>query len=367
MRKKAKISPLTFDKILLLPDYPEYIKTRNTEIEENDPLRPELEKALILNQILSSHVKVRLSDDLKKQQADRLLSRIKNDERKKQGINPGLFLKIAASVLILFALAGLLMRWDIAGLAGMQGRNLELVVPSGEKSKLILADGTTVWINSESRLLYPAGFTGRERKVILEGEAYFDVSKARKSSFVVYTQDVTVRVTGTKFNVKSYPKDRTIETTVVEGSVRVEDEEETARFSPVILKSSERMVLRKEYQADQSAALQKEVPEESVREREPVSAEEITIGYVNTENITCWKDHLLVFDNESLEEIALKMSRWYKVQVNILDPGLKTQRYTGKFVNNETLDQVLKAIDLTTPIQYTVDRTSVQIGSKLKK
>ncbi|MBN2762649.1 MAG: DUF4974 domain-containing protein, partial [Bacteroidales bacterium] len=72
-------------------------------------------------------------------------------------------------------------------------------------------------------------------------------------------------------------------------------------------------------------------------------------------------------DNETLEEIAIKMSRWYKVDVKIVDDDLKAHRYTGKFVNNETLDQVLEAINLTTAIQYSVNQNSVQIRSEKKK
>jgi len=366
MLKKRKVPPLTFDKILMQLDFPEFVKNQEKEAENNEVLRHELEKAVFIHHTLTAHKKVRVSDDLKERQAERLLARIKNEERSRPDNRLPLLLRIAASVLILLALAGLLIQRGLPRLTNRLEPRIELVVPSGEKSKVILADGSTVWINSESRLIYPVGFKGRERKVILEGEAYFDISKVKNSPFVVYTQDVRVRVTGTKFNVKSYPKDHTIETTVVEGSVRVEDKEEKVRFSPVLLKSSERMVLRKDYMKGQSDALQKEVPEESVQVSEPVSSEEITIGYVNTENITSWKDHLLVFDNESLEEIALKMSRWYKVQIIIQDSELKTQRYTGKFVNNESLDQVLKAINLTTPIQYTLNKTGVQIRSKLK-
>jgi transmembrane sensor len=367
MSKKGRIPPLTFDKILMQPDFAELIKSRNKEVEENDQLRPELEKASFIYRVLSSHKKFNASDGLKKHQLNRLLSRIAIDEKSKSNKNLSLFLKIAASILILVILASLVIWRDIPVLAGWQERKLELDVPSGEKSKAILADGTTVWINSESKLIYPVGFRGRERKVILEGEAYFDVTKVKKSPFVVYTQDVRVQVLGTKFNVKSYPKDRTIETTVVEGSVRVEDEEEKVRFSPVLLKSSERMVLQKEYPKEKSTALKKEIPKETIQKIEPSADNEIMISHVNPDNITCWKDHLLVFDNESLEEIALKMSRWYKVQVMIMDPELKTQHYTGKFVNNESIEQVLEAINLTTPIHYTMNKTDIQIWSKPKK
>ncbi|MBN2275027.1 MAG: FecR family protein [Bacteroidales bacterium] len=374
MKKRDKAS-LTYDKILLLPDYMNFIQNEqsgidacgNNKDENTDSWRHELEKAAFLSQILTSHKKIKYSDDIKKQHAGRLLARIKADKKSKQNNNLPLLLRIAAGVLILVALSVALFRREIFMIAGRQGPNMELIVPSGEKSQLILADGTKVWVNSESRLVYPAGFDGQDRKVILEGEAYFDVSKVKNSKFTVYTQDVKVEVLGTKFNVKSYPKDHTIETTVVEGMVRIEDDEDKVRFSPVLLKTDERMIFRKEYTEHQDSEKINEVPEKITEKDVPVKVKEILISQVNTENVTCWKDHLLIFDNETLEEIAIKMSRWYKVDVKIVDDDLKAHRYTGKFVNNETLDQVLEAINLTTAIQYSVNQNSVQIRSEKKK
>ena len=375
MMKKRELQPLTFDKILLQPDFIGSIENKNKkidlygkeEIEKDESLRHELEKASFIYQILTSHKKVTYSDDIKKQQTNRLIVRIKTDEKSKQGNSNLFLLKIAASAVILVAFSLLILKRDMFMLSERKVQKLELIVPSGEKSQLILADGTQVWVNSESRLIYPVNFKSRERKILLEGEAYFDVSKVNNSQFIVYTQDVMVKVMGTKFNVKSYPKDRTIETTVVEGLVRVEDEVGNKRFSPTLLKTADKMVIRKDYPENQSPDLERENGDKTIQKSVPVAKEEILIRHVNTENITSWKDHLLVFDNETLEEIALKMSRWYKVQVDILDADLKSHRYTGKFVNNESLDQVLEAINLTTPIQYNINKNSVQIRFKSKK
>jgi transmembrane sensor len=365
--KKGDKESLTFDKILLRPDYLDFIQSLKEGIEKDDFLKHKLDKASFISQILTSHKKIKYDDDLKKRQAGRLLARIKAEEKSKQNNKTLYFLRIAAAAMILVALSVFLLKRDLFMSSDTRDAQLELIVPSGEKSQLILADGTKVWINSESRLVYPVSFKDRDRRVMLEGEAYFDVSKVENSPFTVYTQDVKVKVLGTKFNIKSYPKDQTIETTVVEGLVRVEDEEEKVRFSPIVLKTAERMVFRKDEAKVQTNIAKPKVSDKIIQNELPVTVKEILISHVNTDNITCWKDHLLVFDNETLEEIALKMSRWYKVQVDILDTDLKTHRYTGKFVNNESLDQVLEAINLTTPIQYNINRNSVQIRPRIKK
>ena len=127
------------------------------------------------------------------------------------------------------------------------------------------------------------------------------------------------------------------------------------------------MVFRKDETREPLTDAPANISNEIGQNEQQVPVKEILISHVNTDNITSWKDHLLVFDNETLEEIAVKMSRWYKVQIEIMEPGLKTHRYTGKFVNNETLDQVLEAINLTTPIQYKIRQNSVQIWSRKKK
>jgi ferric-dicitrate binding protein FerR (iron transport regulator) len=371
MRKKRGDNQ-TFDELLMDDNFISKLKLSNENKEElqknyaenNAVSDQEFNKAVFIYTTLSSHKKVKFSDEYKKYNADRLIARINADERsssrnKKHDLLN--FLKIAASVVIVLLLSFLLYyNTDILNFASNNVQQVEVIVPSGEKSQLVLADGTRVWLNSESKLKYPIKLKGRERKVILEGEAYFDVTKHKHSSFIVYTQDLKVKVLGTKFNVKSYPKDKTIETTVVEGLVRIESEENKLKLSPIILKPAERLIYRKEPLNDKAIDIAKNRTIADIK-NDPLVNQEIIISNVNTDNITCWKDHLLVFDNETFEEIALKMSRWYKVQIDILDAELRMQRYTGKFINNESLKQVLEAIKLTTPIKYNINQNYVQI------
>lgn len=367
--KKQKNLPLTADKIMLHDDFIRYMENSGnnpwkTELENKPELKEEFEKAVQLHEMLSSHKKNKYPEEFKNKQTYRLISRINADDKSNRFTKLRNLKRIAqisaAAIIILTSATIIFIKKN--GESGKQESNLQIIVPSGEKSQLILPDGTQVWLNSESKLVYPVNFNSDERRVTLEGEAYFDVAKLNKSQFTVYTQNFKVKVLGTKFNVKSYPKDLTIETTVIEGMVKVEKGQANSNFSPIILKPTERLIYKKDIS---SASKETALETESVSKLEKVqslSTEEIFIGHVNTHNITSWKDHLLVFDNETFEEIALKISRWYKVQINLQDEELKTQRYTGKFVHNESLTQVLEAIKLTTPIKYQLHQNSLDIS-----
>jgi ferric-dicitrate binding protein FerR (iron transport regulator) len=234
----------------------------------------------------------------------------------------------------------------------------EIIVPLGEKSQLILADGTHIWINSSSKLRYPVNFSKKNRTVYLEGEAYFDVTKKEGQPFIVSTPDLNVKVLGTAFNVKNYPGDKKAVTTVVRGLVSVESKKELTK--PVLLKPNENIVLSTIAEPEDKA-----VKHENVREEQATPTMEAIINKtVNVEAITSWKDQMLVFSDEPLEEVALKMERWYNVKVFIRNEGLKKERYRGKFVNNETIYQVLEVINYTTPIKYSMKNNEIYIDKR---
>lgn len=223
----------------------------------------------------------------------------------------------------------------------------EIIVPIGEKSQVILSDGSHVWINSGSRFKYPVHFGEQSRDVFLTGEAFFDVTKQNKQLFVVNTQDSKVEVLGTAFNVKAYPEDAKTQTTVARGLVSVKS-----------LLSNEKAVL---VRPNQMAEIKK-IPT-SDRKLYGSSVEELKIkNCKNVEAVTCWKDQLLVFNNEPLGDMALKMERWFNVKISIEDAGLKQERFNGKFVHNETVYQVLEAIRHTTPIRYTAVDNEIRIS-----
>lgn len=225
--------------------------------------------------------------------------------------------------------------------------NNEIIVPVGEKSQVILSDGTHIWINSGSRFTYPVDFGQNSREVTLEGEAYFDVTRKGKTTFVVNTPDAKIRVLGTTFNVKAYPEDKKTQTTVVKGLVSVESK---IRGSGVILIRPDEMAVAN--------------AEEGKRKRSESETGLKIIQNVNTPAITSWKDQMLVFADETFGDIAIKMERWFNTRIIIEDEKIIEERYTGKFVHNETVYEVLKAIQLTTPIEYTISNNEIIIRRK---
>ena len=239
----------------------------------------------------------------------------------------------------------------------------ETIVQKGQKSQVILTDGTKIWLNSETRLRYPSrfGLTG-SREVYLEGEAYFEVAKNEKQPFNVNTGNLKIRVLGTSFNVKSYPEDKLVETTLIEGKVCIQKAgQSSASCNQVILEPNQKAVFNKSDYTIVVSDLNtgQNIDKKEIDSKAPVLAK-------NTEPITSWKDQILYFDNESLEEIIVKLERWYGYTVIVKDRDLLVHRYKGKFENYETIYQVLDAIRLTTPIRYTVSNKVVTI-EKLRK
>ena len=254
---------------------------------------------------------------------------------------------IAATILLSIGLGWIWYTIYNKGINNKPERALnEIIVPVGEKSQIILSDGTHVWINSGSRFTYPLNFGKERREVSLEGEAYFDVTRGTKT-FTVSTHDARIQVLGTAFNVKSYPEDDKTQTTVVRGLVRVQSKARGIR--PVLIGPEQMAVL-------------KDTPVAGSRK---IENRDLTIlNQVNTSVITSWKDQLLIFADETFADIAIKMERWFNMKIRIEDEDLKKQRYTGKFVNNETVYQVLEAIEVTTPIRYYVNKDEIVITKK---
>ncbi|MBK7711834.1 MAG: DUF4974 domain-containing protein [Bacteroidales bacterium] len=158
------------------------------------------------------------------------------------------------------------------------------------------------------------------------------------------THDVKVNVLGTAFNVRCYPGDKKTQTTVVRGSVQVED----------ILGEQKAIIIK----PNEMATLMAKVPEEQQTSR--ISS--FTVNKVDPIKLVSWKDQMLVFDGESFEDLSLKMERWYNVKIKIETEELKSERFSGKFVHNETVYQVLEAIKITTPITFRVEKDTIIIS-----
>jgi len=228
---------------------------------------------------------------------------------------------------------------------------------NGSKSKIQLPDGTEVWLNSGSKISYGNDFTGSTRQVSLKGEAFFDVVKDSNRPFIIHTDAIDIKVLGTAFNVRSYPDEKLTETALIRGSVEI-----TLRTSPdkkIILKPSEKLVVKND-----SALVLNGQPTDKAAHPAPLLA--LTkVHYVDRARDsspmeTLWTKNKLVFDGETLQQVAQKLERWYGVQVIIKSDKLKNTEYNGIF-EDENISEVLYALQLTGNFNYSIKKQEVII------
>jgi ferric-dicitrate binding protein FerR (iron transport regulator) len=233
----------------------------------------------------------------------------------------------------------------------------EISVAYGSKSRIVLPDGSIVNLNSGSLLQYASDFEN-ERKVYIEGEAFFDVKKDPRHPFLVQTSNITIRVLGTVFNVKSYPEEEIIETTLVSGSVQIlaksggsKDEFKTL----TILKPNEKAIFYKN-----SMSTEKESSDQKT-EINNKDVENIQVQKkIKTELYTAWKDNNLVFNNEQFGNVVPKLERWFNIEIENNFPELNASRLTGKF-DTETIEQALEALRIITPFNYSIEKNKITI------
>jgi transmembrane sensor len=238
----------------------------------------------------------------------------------------------------------------------------EMNVPEGAKSQLSLSDGTKVWLNGGSKLKYPASFSAKTRDVFLDGEAFFDVSENKSKPFLVHASSIQITVLGTAFNVKSYAQDRIIETTLVRGSIEIRELKDNVLTQPLLLSPNQKAIFVKS-----KGELSKSSDDIGQKlKQSPNKYPGIEVSKVNTVPVTAWKEKNLVFDNITLEEIAVSLERWYGIKIHIMNNSLKKYKYKGRFSHNETVYQVLEVIKVTTPIFYELKNYEINIDLQKK-
>lgn len=212
-------------------------------------------------------------------------------------------------------------------------------VPKANKSEIMLPDGSKIWLNNNSKLIYPKKFNGHERKVELTGEAYFEIKKNYKVPFIVKTSDISVKVLGTKFNVSAYPNDKFIETTLISGKVTVNSNENPEVEN--VLNPGESLTYDK-------------------------VSNKTTIARVDTKFYTYWMKGEFSFKDERFETLAKKIERIYNVEITFEDPKLKDKTYTGNFKVDDNIYTILEIFKKSTsePIEYTADRNKISIRMK---
>lgn len=200
-----------------------------------------------------------------------------------------------------------------------------LTTVRGEQSPypLVLADGTKVWLNAQSSITFPTAFNQKDRIVKLTGEAYFEVAHNAKQPFKVETNGQTIEDIGTAFDVNAYTDEPATKTTLIEGSIKV---------NKLILKPGEQ-------------------------------TDGLTIRQVDTETATAWKDGLFMFEENNLDEIMRKLTRWYDVEVVFKDNNLKRKLVSGSMSRFGNISEVLRKIETTDRVHFEINGKKVTVSN----
>ena len=257
------------------------------------------------------------------------ISAIQKKSYRKLTWNIGLISKIAATLLIVVTLVYLISNnIDNSVLENSSIAIIEKQNPPGQKLKIFLPDGSTAWLNAESKISYPEKFSDEKREITLEGEAFFDVIKNPDRPFIVNAGEVSTTVLGTTFNVKAFDNDPFTQVALQSGKVKVEYKDVDGK-NAMFLEPGEAITYNKS---------------KSIAQKNKFD-EELLLG---------WKDGIIKFKDGDLDEIISTLSRWYGVQFEIENMKNETWSYTGSF-DNEILNNVLKGISFTQDFSYEFD------------
>ncbi|MCX6317829.1 MAG: FecR family protein [Bacteroidetes bacterium] len=271
-----------------------------------------------------------------------------------------------AAAAVLAISAGLLLFNRISRGSGtdkdaVAGNINEVSTRPGSKSMVKLPDGSTVWLNAGSKISYTKDFGKDIREVYLTGEGFFDVTKNKEKPFIIHTSSINIKVLGTSFNVRAYPEDKQTETSLIHGSIEV-----TIKNRPndkIILSPSEKLIV------ENNQALQTENVKPSTVKAVPATAAVAPMVSINklkynvadsTVAETQWINNKLVFRDESFADLAVRMERWYDVNIEINDPVLRQARLNGIF-EKETIQQALEALRLSLPLSFKYDQNGNNI------
>lgn len=218
-----------------------------------------------------------------------------------------------------------------------------LSTPKGGQYKLILPDGSKVWLNAASSIRYPAAFPGNERSVEITGEVYFEVTKNQHKPFRVHFPNGEVEVLGTHFNINAYDDEASSKTTLLEGKVKIVNRQ-TVNVKRETVQQSER---------DEQSAILKPGEQASLSHTSQTS-QSILVQTVDTAEITAWTNGLFVFHNQDLETIMRQISRWYDVQVSYEKKPVG-ETIVGTIPRSVPVSKVLHLMELTGLVHFKIE------------
>lgn len=242
--------------------------------------------------------------------------------------------KYVAAILIVVLLSSAFFWFYTTYVDQLTQQYTEIVAPPGQKTMVVLPDGSTVWLNSGSILKYNGAFNVKDREVFLaDGEAFFEVAKNKSKRFRVKTEHLFVDVYGTAFNVKNYKDDNIQEITVSEGKVAVADNKKELR----LLTPCEQAVLDKR-------------------------TNQLSFTRGDPDAVSSWKNSELQFDNTPLSEVVKYLERWYGVNIRIEPSSVMEKHHYTFTIKTESLTEMLEKMKVITPIAYEINGKEVKIS-----
>lgn len=303
---------------------------------EQEKIHMDKESSIVENEKKELWFSSLAADDSYTYDADKAFEKFQQRTKQKHSTRfhiPTLWYRVAVVALVLIACAT--SYWQGERQLQNQFADMTIEAPLGSKSKLLLPDGTQVWLNAGSKIVYSQGFGVKDRHLQLNGEAYFEVTKNEKLPFDVQTKELNVTVLGTKFNFRNYDEDGEVVVNLLEGKVQLDNH--LRNVGETYLCPTEKMILNK-------------------------ATGEMTISRAKVANAKEWTNDRLFFDEMPLADIAKELMRSYNVRVSIKDEHLKETRFYALFNQREqTIQDILNILAETGKLRYTIKNDTISL------
>lgn len=304
-------------------------KTQLNEWVNENPSNRKLQE--LLKQIEVSPEVSAMGEEIRESVLHKVNQRINKASRRSMWLVIG---TVAASLILLLGITNYISYQQ--GYKHLNSQYVEMVNPLGMQSSITLSDGTKVILNAGTTLTYPTAFTGKNREVSVNGEAYFHVVHINEKPFIVKAENINVRVLGTKFNVKAYEEEKDIEITLENGSIEVgmNSQDKYIKVDP-----GQQVLFNKL--------------------KQKFSKKQVKLDYYIS-----WKDGMFHFNSMTFNDIARQLERRFNVHIDIASEQLKQIVYTGDFIRQENLEQILRVMTADKRTYYKIEGDQVQIYNK---
>jgi len=297
-------------------------------------------------------------------------NRIETEEEQEEALanKPNVFirlLKVAAVVVFTLTIGALGNQlWVNKHEVALADRNMNVETTLGSRALTTLPDGSKVWLNAGSRLDYNLEFGRKTRIVKLTGEAFFDVKTDSSKPFIVKAGKLAIKAYGTAFNVKAYPEENTITTTLVRGKVVIAGKDNADKEFVINMKPNDKVAFFNDKVQNLNALNKMHAASNHVQKSAPIVLDEINAikeAEIKTELYTSWKDDRWVIEKRDIESLVNDFERRYNIKIQLESDDVKKYHFTG-ILQNETIEQVLVILRHTIPLKYKINKGLITIS-----